>query len=136
MGQFLTQLDKRLIQEAHETGNGRPLYQLLAPLHYASDLIGLVIVPEGTRTDLASVPRWILTWLVAGGYGAKPAVIHDYLLGVPGITRKEADRVFREALYAIRLPAWRAEIMYAGVRIGAMMAGAKSAPSPARNDPS
>jgi hypothetical protein len=120
MARFLTPLGIDQVAEAHETGNGRPLMRLHAPLLYESDLLGYVVtVPEGFETDLASVPRIPLAWWLTGGHGNRAAVVHDYLLGRPGLTRRTCDQVFREALVASGAPAWRTWLMYAGVRIGA-----------------
>lgn len=92
--------------------NGRPKWTLLAPLRYRSKLLGItVLIPEGFKTDLASVPRLLLSWFVAGGRAPRPAVLHDYgyqhgtfiidhtnvLLQV---TRQDVDAVLYEAMRA------------------------------------
>lgn len=120
MARFLTPLAMEQVREAHETGNGRPWMRLTAPLVYESDLVGPVAVPAGFQTDLASVPRVPLAWWLTGGHGNRAAVVHDWLLDQPGLTRRTCDRVFREALVASGAPGWRTWLMYAGVRIGAM----------------
>ncbi len=81
-------------------------WTLLEPLEYhvgAPDSDEVIVVPEGTRTDFASVP-WFATWLVSTWKRtARGAVIHDYLYSMPGrtqygYTRKQADDIFKEVL--------------------------------------
>jgi len=111
---------------------GRPVWALTAPLRYRSDRLGTtIVVPSGFVTDLASVPRVALLWLVAGGRAPRPSVPHDYAYqahtvrmedgtGRP-VTRAEADAVFYEALRADPLDgagpvlAW---CLWAAVRVG------------------
>lgn len=90
---------------------GRAVWTTLAPLPYHSDVLGeTVVVPEEFITDLASVPRLPIAWLVAGGRGSRSAVVHDFAYqfgqwprqdGEPSQTdRRLADAVFRESLAA------------------------------------
>lgn len=83
-------------------------------------------VPDGSPTDLASVPRIPVLYWWAGGRGDEPAVLHDhgYRSGLFG-TRAEVDALFAEALRVIDrlrhearlakieasdLPAWRRKL--------------------------
>ena len=103
---ILEEVDARCWKLAHE-------------LRFDSAVMGArIIVPEGRLTDLASVPRIPFAYLIAGDTGRKAAVIHDELYRVRLCPRALADAVFREALQAEGLPAWRVALMYAGVRIG------------------
>lgn len=97
---------------------------LLAPLVYRHDTIPAamhhqVVVPEGFETDYASVPRLPIAYLLAGDTGHRAAVVHDYLYVThpPGISRASADAIFRRALSDDGEPWWRAQIMYAAVRL-------------------
>lgn len=80
-------------------------WKLLEPFRYNSETLDrVVIVPTGYVTDLASVPR-VMRWLVpvANAKNRKAAVVHDWLCskGVQesmGISQRQADEVFREAL--------------------------------------
>ena len=119
MAQFLDKLRLELISE----GDARPLWRLTEPLRYISGLadnegrwIGMVYVPVGFETDLASVPRLPVSWLLAGGIGNQAAVVHDYLCVKRKWTGVVAARVFAEALAASGVPAWRRSLMYAAVR--------------------
>ncbi len=81
----------------------------------------LITVPTGFLTDESSVPRIPLAYWLMGGTGDRAGVVHDWLYSNDCPIRKGrawADRVFKAALRAQGLPAWRAQIMYAGVRLG------------------
>lgn len=52
------------------------------------------------------------------GYGDAAAVIHDRLYWTAELSRKDADRVFYNALRSSGVARWRARLMWAGVRIG------------------
>lgn len=52
------------------------------------------------------------------GYGNAAAVIHDRLYFTAALSRKEADKVFFNALRASGVARWRGWLMYVGVRIG------------------
>lgn len=80
-------------------------WELVTPLSYYSEILGETIaVPIGFLTDLASVPR-IMRWLVpvANAKNRRAAIVHDYLCYEEvqkkyGITQRQADEIFREAL--------------------------------------
>lgn len=108
-------LDPLIVEEIHADR-----WRLVHELRYDSAILGArVIAPVGFVTDFSSVPRVPLAWWLAGDTGRKAGVIHDllYCYRLPG-QRALADRVFNEALTAEGLPAWRAALMYAGVRVG------------------
>ena len=108
MARFLTTLEVRY------DGKDRIL---TAPLKYESDIAGSIVVPEGFRTDFASVPRVPLLYLLFGNTAHEAAVIHDYLYRYAIVPRRTADRVFREAMNASGVWAWRRYPMYMGVRM-------------------
>ena len=106
-----------LVMES-EAGEGDG-WVLRAPFAYQSDVLDRQInVPEGFRTDLASVPRLPVVYLLAGATGHEAAVVHDFLYATQLCARKQADDVFHEALLAMGVPKWRAWMMWCGVRIG------------------
>jgi Protein of unknown function (DUF1353) len=112
MSRFLTRLK---IQNADAQDNGQWL--LLRPLAYQSDLAGRIFtVPVGFRTDLASVPRLPLAYLLAGGRASEAAVVHDFLYRSHLVPRRLADGVFREAAAVTGVPAWLRWLMWAAVR--------------------
>lgn len=115
MGRFLTSL---ITDEAP----GQPdKHTLTAPLLFDSTVLGkIVTVPAGFISDYASVPRVPVVFEIFGGdIGDNPAaVVHDFLYSQGLVPRADCDAVFREALRACGMSAWRATAMYWGVRIG------------------
>jgi hypothetical protein len=94
---------------------------LTALLSYWSDVLGVQVdVPIGFSTDYASVPRVPGVFELFGGdIGDDPAaVVHDYLYSLGKYPRDVCDAVFREALIACGVPAWKAYVMWLGVRVG------------------
>lgn len=75
-------------------------------------------VEAGFRTDLASVPRLPLVYMLTGATGDEPAVAHDHLYEQRTTTRKQADDVFYELAIACGMPRWRAWLMWCGIRLG------------------
>ena len=111
---------------------GRPVFRLTAPLRYTSDLLGCtVVIPAGFVTDLASVPRRLVTWFLTGGRAPRPAVVHDFPYQFGTFTRDDgstfevskdtADAVFAEAMAVDPISGTNAVtrwLMWAGVRVG------------------
>ena len=119
MSEFLDPLDVR------QTGwnDGRPTWITLAPMRYASEALGgIVTVPAEFVTDLASTPRFLLTWMIAGGRAPRPAVVHDLLYQHPAWEdRGLADTILREAMEADPMSgtgSFSEFSIYLGVRIG------------------
>ena len=90
---------------------------------YQSDLKGddgkpvLVTVPDGTVTDLASIPRLFRFLIVKNGKHRAAAIIHDWLCGLKlDFSRVLADKIFREAMKERGVPRLRRWAMYAAVR--------------------
>ena len=114
MGKFLTELDARLIKDDQ-------IWKLDSPLEYQSDLLGLIVVPEGFETDLASVPRVPLIYMLWGGKAHREGVIHDYLYRIdskPLASFSQANEVFFEAMQTREKPFYVRYPMWWGVCIG------------------
>ena len=77
----------------------------------------VIEVPKGFVTDFASVPR-LIQWLVPrwGKYG-NAAIIHDWLYWQQEMSRREADRVFIEAMDVMKVFPLLKHLIYAAVRI-------------------
>lgn len=119
--------------------NGDGTFTLMASfMYYLNDPDGeYVEVPEGYTTDFASVPK-AFHWLLPPyhpDYG-KAAVVHDYLCSKrlikrPGngsvrlCPRVEADLIFYQAAKVLGSPAWKRSVMWAAVRLYAVLAGKK-----------
>lgn len=117
---FLTDLVVRKLT-GWDGPDGRGTWRLFAPLLYYSAILGREVeVPEGFKTDFASVPRLPVVFLFMGNAVHEAAVVHDFLYSVhyDDCPRQIADKVFREACIACGSYAWKAELFYAGVRLG------------------
>ena len=77
-----------------------------------------VDVPVGFMTDFASVPRPLWALLPRWGKYGNAAVIHDYCYWEQSRSRKESDRVFREAMEVLKVPAYKIRLLYYAVRLG------------------
>lgn len=80
-------------------------------------------VPAGQTTDFASVPRIFVWFLPRYGRYTKAAILHDYLWGekVPkGMSRLDADGLFRQAMRELNVSFLRRWIMWAAVRWAAL----------------
>jgi hypothetical protein len=82
------------------------------------------VVPAGTLTDFASVPR-VFAWLVPqyGRYTAA-AVLHDHLVRVERpagrISPRDADGLFRRAMRELGVPFLQRWFMWGAVRLGSL----------------
>lgn len=123
---FTTPLQLQRVEDSSRDGRGTWL--LLGPLGYQSELIGLVTVPAGFVTDLASVPRLPVAFFLAGGLAHAAAVVHDWLYTTHQTDRATADAVFKEAAQACGVSAWRAYLMWLGVRAGGAGSWAAAGP--------
>lgn len=75
----------------------------------------MLTVPAGFEMDFASVPRIPFAYWLVGNVAHRSAVLHDYLYAVRA-PRELADQVFRAAMEAEGIPAWRRSLMYSAVR--------------------
>ena len=101
-------------------GNKKGEWILTKQLSYYSDLIGLVFVPVGFSTDLASIPKIFRGAISVNEEHRKPAIVHDWLYVSRKLftTRKICDLVFLEAMEISGVPKWKRNVMYVAVRAG------------------
>jgi hypothetical protein len=114
MSKFLTGLDARLTDKDS-------VWILDKSLVYESDLVGIVEVPEGFYTDLASVPRIPIAYEAFGGRAHREAIIHDYLYRIdsrPVVSFMTANKVFLEAMKVRGKGFFTRHAMYLGVCAG------------------
>lgn len=110
-------LSKLCLEVADNTDDGRWVVAE-RPLVYVSRVAKMTItVPVGFPTDLASVPRLPVVYLLTGDTSNAAAVVHDYLYSTHLVPRHIADRVLREASAVTGVPFWRRNMMYWGVRL-------------------
>jgi hypothetical protein len=114
MGHFRSEL---VAVKVKEPKGGRANWKLHHPLIFWSTVLNATVtVPTGFITDFASVPRLPFTYWLFGDTAHASAVIHDYLLREMKLDWPNAALVFREAMEAEGVPAWRRWAMYTAVR--------------------
>jgi len=96
---------------------------LIRELRYEHPQYGLIVVPEGFRTDFDSVPRLPFAYWLTKNASVTGAVVHDWLyasgrIGDRPISRLEADRIFRDVMEEEGVSWWRRAMIYRGVRLG------------------
>lgn len=109
-GGFLTPLNLQDLDGEH--------WQLLTPLLYLAESKRITTVPAGFVTDFASIPRGLWNLLPKNGKHDRAAVLHDWLYAHNGVTRAQADALFREAMQADGVGRTSRTLMYLGVRAG------------------
>lgn len=110
--EFLTLLSTQRVYD------GGPPYRLTFALRFYSAVIqSTIVVPKGFRTDLGTVPRLPLAYLIFANTGDEPAVIHDALYSSQQVSRKVADEVYLEALNCMNVPAYKRFPMFWAVRL-------------------
>ena len=75
-----------------------------------------VIVPAGSTTDFASIPRAFWSILPPWGRYGWAAVIHDYLYRHGLYTRAIADLIFLHAMEELHVAKWKRVTMFNAVR--------------------
>ncbi len=98
--------------------NDDPEWTVAEPLHYRSKVLNrVVVVSKGFKTDLASVPRLPLVYMLTADFAKSASVVHDYLYSTREVPRILADAVFKEASEVCKVPAWQRGLMWLGVRV-------------------
>jgi hypothetical protein len=114
--------------ELKSMGSDRQLYQLSRAFIYV-DRDGMRIdVPAGFKTDFASIPRWVWSYISPEDPVILFAsVIHDFLYTRKGdlgpesrvaFNRQQADEVLRQAMLVCGARATQAWVVYNAVRLG------------------
>lgn len=80
-------------------------------------------VPQGFKTDLASIPILLRPLFNRIGRSRKPAVFHDHMYHVQWETRKDCDKAFKQMLIDRGIGNNRARMYYWGVRLGGWTRG-------------
>lgn len=112
-----------IVRVSSDKVHGRTIYIIHAPFEYRVGSFEnpdfIVSVPVGFRTDFMSIPSFLRP-IFDAGYGAKAAVVHDYLLS-QGFPPKQADRVFREALGVLGMGLIQRNLYYRAVRLSSQL---------------
>jgi hypothetical protein len=99
---------------------GRRLIELTKPLVLRVKIQSFritIVVPKGTQSDLASVPRCLWPLFPPDGAYHEAAIIHDWMYSI-GAPRWLADAVFRFVMRELGVPGWKLWLMWLGVRCG------------------
>lgn len=115
MARFLTELEIKCC-ETNEN-----LWQLTEPLVYQSDMVGLVTVPAGFWTDLASTRHIPLVSFIWGDTCHREGCLHDALFRIdskPLVGFGMANSIFMEAMEAREKGFFVRWPMFFGVWIG------------------
>ena len=118
MSSFTTPLDIRALDDGKT-------FQVVNPFRYRIGDVkskNIITVPEGFKTDFASVPRILWNILPPWGKYGKAAVLHDYLYYSGMFERKECDKIFLEAMKELGVGWIARKTIYSGVRIGGWIA--------------
>ena len=99
------------------------IFRLTTSFRYHSS-VGTIRIPKGFYTDGASVPR--IFWNIFSPFGSyfSAALVHDYLYSkdsneiFPVAGRKEADLIFKEAMFNAGVNWITRETVYRAVRLG------------------
>lgn len=126
MSQFLSTLKTEQV--------GKWSHTLLGELVFDDDDVGPIRVPEGFKTDFASIEALHNVFLfpiyaLVAGYGNYAATVHDWLYAVGQHSRAQADTVLYRALRAEGVARWRAWLFWLGVRVGGAKHYAKASAS-------
>lgn len=73
---------------------------------------GVITVPKGFKTDLATTPRFLWIMLPPFGRYSQAAVVHDYLYHSDFFNKIDADKMFYELMIKYGTWKWKAKIMY------------------------
>lgn len=100
---------------------GADRFFVAKPLTFYSAMLGMeVTAPVGFETDFASIPWFAQSLIQVNGKHIHAAVIHDLLCvhgDDYGITQKQADDVFLEAMDCLGVRVTQRRVMYRAVRI-------------------
>ena len=105
-----------------EAGPDRRM-RLLADFAYVDPEGRRWAAPAGAVLNGASIPAalWSMVGSPYTGDYRRASIVHDVACGDPGVSRREADRMFYFACLAGGCAERQARLVYAGVRIGAWL---------------
>ena len=106
---------------------GAERFHVSKPLVFWSAILEReIVVHIGFETDFASIPFFMQSLIQVNGRHIHAAVIHDFLCvyrTALGITQKQVDSVFLEAMTCLGVRKTQRTAMYLGVRAYQSIAG-------------
>lgn len=114
MSKFKTAL---IVEVSDDSG----MFSLAQDLIYHSSRLGRdIVIPKGFATDFASIP-WVFHSIIqVNGRHRRAAVVHDYLCihrKQIGISQREADYIFQEAMQVLDVRLTQRTVMFGMVRV-------------------
>lgn len=94
-------------------------WTVIEPFTYMMRSGRMFKVEAGFITDFASVPRAFWRLIPPTGTYSPAAVVHDWLYRHNGVTRTEADGIFRDIMAELGVGWLTRQTMWAAVRVGA-----------------
>lgn len=85
-----------------------------------------LVVPKGTRTNLASVPWFGRIVVPVSGKHTEASVVHDFCYAGKALSRFESDWLFLTGMRTAGVHPWRRWIAYVAVRFGGARAYRKA----------
>ena len=79
--------------------------------------MGIIVIPAGTTTDFASIPRTFWSIFPPFGRYIRAAILHDYCYQNGLFSRKIADRLFFEEMMKDGVAQWKSILMWKAVRL-------------------
>ncbi len=79
-------------------------------------------IPEGFKTDFASVPRIFWSYIPPWGKYGPASVLHDFLYMRQLYSRGKSDKIFLEAMKVLKVSWIKRRLIYGGVRMGGWVA--------------
>lgn len=78
-----------------------------------------IMVPNGQETDLASIPQFLQNIIPLVGNHLQAAIVHDLCYRSKiGVSKKDADDLFYDAMKTLGVPWWKRQAMYQAVHWG------------------
>lgn len=93
--------------------------EVLTPLEYVASDGKEYVVPVGFKTNFASIPRIFRSLIEPTGKWTNASVLHDYLYEYGykmGVSRKQADKLFYDAMIDSSVARITANVMWFCVR--------------------
>lgn len=100
----------RVVPDRHGDDWDGNTFRLIDDMIYETKSGVIITVPKGFKTNFAN-------WIRPTGTFVEAAVIHDYLYDSKMFTRKQADKIFKEAMVRGGSSRLRVNLFYYGVRL-------------------
>lgn len=81
-----------------------------------------IIIPSGTITDLATIPR--ILWPIINPNNPREAsafVLHDYLCNIEGFSKLVADSILRESLIVLGTSKTKSTLFFIAITLWRLM---------------